>query len=237
MAGGVLTECMSCPLWKSATRFVPGEGDSSSRILLIGEAPGWEEDISGHPFVGDAGKLLRRMIHRLGLKDKDFYFSNIFRCRPSNNQLPSGEKILRGWINACAVHMESDLSRFFGKKLKWDTSKEEYTGTQILRRYLPKSNKSVVFLGGVPLLAFTGYSAITKFEGRQVSSFAQPEPWAKRTWASFHPAYALPSRRPSIEVNIYRVLYRAARQCRLTLSPKTFEEMYNDIGIKALLGG
>lgn len=223
-----------------------GEGDSSAKVLLIGEAPGYEEDSIGKPFVGDAGKILRMMIKRLGLKQENFFLSNIFRCRPPDNKLPSGEKILRGWINSCATFMVRDLENFFGEPISQEldvsiprTTPSEYVGVEILRSKLLRFNKSVVLLGGTPLLAFSGRSAITKFEGRQLSSFVlsyKNEPWAKRVWVAFHPAYALPGRRPAIAVNIYRVIYKAARQCRLRPSPKTLEEMRNDVGIRSVLG-
>ena len=68
--------CRACPLWKPATQTVFGEGPASARTVLIGEVPGDDEDLSGHPFVGPSGQLLDKALAELGLDRRDFYVTN-----------------------------------------------------------------------------------------------------------------------------------------------------------------
>lgn len=81
------------PLRKGATNLVFGEGNPDTRIYLIGEAPGFNEDQQGRPFVGQAGKLLERTLNEIGLNREDVYISNIVRFRPPENRDPEPEEI------------------------------------------------------------------------------------------------------------------------------------------------
>ena len=81
-------------LKKTATKLVFGDGNPKSKIMLIGEAPGYEEDISGLPFVGAAGKKLDEMINAIGLsRRKNVYITNIVPWRPPNNRTPTEKEI------------------------------------------------------------------------------------------------------------------------------------------------
>jgi uracil-DNA glycosylase len=71
-----LDTCRRCDLWKNATQGVPGEGTPSARIMLVGEQPGDEEDLQGRPFVGPAGRLLRRVLETAGIDAADVYITN-----------------------------------------------------------------------------------------------------------------------------------------------------------------
>jgi DNA polymerase len=68
--------CRRCPLWERATQGVPGEGPRRARIMLVGEQPGDEEDLQGKPFVGPAGRLLRRAMVEAGIDSDDAYVTN-----------------------------------------------------------------------------------------------------------------------------------------------------------------
>lgn len=82
-----------CPdLAKTATQLVFGDGNSSAEIVLIGEAPGKNEDLQGIPFVGAAGKFLNEMLNMIGLKREDIYITNIVKYRPPNNRDPLPEE-------------------------------------------------------------------------------------------------------------------------------------------------
>jgi DNA polymerase len=80
--------CTKCPLCKSRTAAVPGEGDINSDILFIGEAPGANEDKEGIPFCGNAGKFLDQMLAAIGLERKDTFITNTVKCRPPENRDP-----------------------------------------------------------------------------------------------------------------------------------------------------
>ncbi len=72
---------------------VPGEGDINSPIVFVGEGPGREEDLSGQPFVGRAGKLLTEILSAVKLSRKNVYITNIVKCRPPNNRTPLFEEM------------------------------------------------------------------------------------------------------------------------------------------------
>ena len=84
----------NCSLKKNAINTVFSDGNSSSKIMLIGEAPGAEEDKIGKPFVGLAGKLLDKMLFSINLNRSDVYITNIIPWRPPNNRTPDYEEIL-----------------------------------------------------------------------------------------------------------------------------------------------
>ncbi len=88
-------ECHLCDLSKSRTHVVFGEGNPQSRLMFVGEAPGSTEDSMGKPFVGRSGDLLTKMIENvLHLRREDVYITNIVKCRPPNNRVPTPTEAL-----------------------------------------------------------------------------------------------------------------------------------------------
>jgi len=85
--------CTRCPLHETRSRTVFGTGNREADWLIIGEAPGRDEDLEGEPFVGRAGKLLTEMLFAIGYQRKDVYIANILKCRPPNNRDPSTEEV------------------------------------------------------------------------------------------------------------------------------------------------
>ena len=82
-------ECTLCDLHKNRIRFVYGSGNTQARIMVIGEAPGADENVTGLPFVGKAGQLLTKMLSAIKLdRENDVYITNIVKCRPPNNRKP-----------------------------------------------------------------------------------------------------------------------------------------------------
>jgi len=88
-----IKECKKCRLRSTATNAVPGEGNINSKIVFIGEAPGYYEDISGRPFVGRAGKLLDSSLNGIGYKREDVWIGNIIKHRPPENREPLPDEI------------------------------------------------------------------------------------------------------------------------------------------------
>ena len=84
----------TCDLKKTAKNTVFSDGDKNAKVMLIGEAPGADEDIEGKPFVGQAGKLLNKMLNSIDLKRGDVYITNIVPWRPPNNRQPTKEEII-----------------------------------------------------------------------------------------------------------------------------------------------
>ncbi|MGA7801004.1 MAG: uracil-DNA glycosylase, partial [Gammaproteobacteria bacterium] len=84
--------CTLCDLHKGRTQAVFGVGDPVADWMVVGEAPGAEEDRQGEPFVGRAGQLLNAMLHAVGLQRNAVYIANILKCRPPNNRDPRPEE-------------------------------------------------------------------------------------------------------------------------------------------------
>jgi hypothetical protein len=85
-------DCRACPLWKTGTQTVFGEGLKRARLMLIGEQPGDREDIEGHPFVGPAGRVLDSALEQAGIERGDAYVTNVvkhFKWTPRGNSRPS----------------------------------------------------------------------------------------------------------------------------------------------------
>ena len=89
---GMINGCMKCALGSTRTRFVFGTGNPRSTLMLIGEAPGADEDLQGEPFVGRAGQLLNKILEAIGFKREDVYICNILKCRPPGNRKPLPEE-------------------------------------------------------------------------------------------------------------------------------------------------
>jgi DNA polymerase len=89
-------DCTACGLRAGCTQTVFGVGDEQARWLLVGEAPGAEEDRLGEPFVGQAGKLLDNMLAAIGLaRGKDVYIANVLKCRPPGNRNPEPDEVAK----------------------------------------------------------------------------------------------------------------------------------------------
>jgi len=85
-----------------------GEGNKKARVMLIGEAPGLDEDCSNAPFRGQAGRLLNHILEHLGVIREDLYVTNVLKCRPSNNELP-GRRETRDCCVACRPYLDQEI--------------------------------------------------------------------------------------------------------------------------------
>lgn len=88
-------ECRLCGLCETRTQTVFGTGDQRARLMVIGEAPGADEDRQGEPFVGRAGLLLNSMLRACGFERGEVYIANVLKCRPPRNRDPSDEEAER----------------------------------------------------------------------------------------------------------------------------------------------
>lgn len=88
-----ISQCVACGLCKTRTQTVPGDGNRKARLMIVGEAPGEQEDLQGRPFVGRAGQLLEKMLEAIGLSRKEVFIANVIKCRPPENRNPSPEEV------------------------------------------------------------------------------------------------------------------------------------------------
>ncbi|HEX5972575.1 MAG TPA: uracil-DNA glycosylase [Gemmatimonadaceae bacterium] len=96
----VVAECTRCPLYATAKNPVPGVGDPNADFMLVGEAPGANEDEQGEPFVGQAGQLLNKIIGAIGLTRDDVFIANVLKHRPPGNRNPLPDE-----ITACSPYL------------------------------------------------------------------------------------------------------------------------------------
>jgi len=100
-----ISTCDQCKLSKERKNIVFGEGPPDARLVFVGEAPGMEEDLTGKPFVGQAGKLLTDIIKAMGLTRDDVYICNIVKCHPPHNRDPEQDE-----VKMCLPFLESQIS-------------------------------------------------------------------------------------------------------------------------------
>lgn len=130
--------CTKCPLHESRTLAVPGEGKPSARLMIIGEAPGKDEDESGRPFVGAAGRFLNQVLEGTGLNRDDFFITNIVKCRPPKNRTP--------------------------RKLEVDTCVSNY----LLEQIELIDPKLIMLLGGVAAKKMLGVKSVNEARGHVI---------------------------------------------------------------------
>jgi uracil-DNA glycosylase family 4 len=130
--------CVKCPLHASRTNAVPGDGKPTAKLMIIGEAPGKEEDESGHPFVGASGRFLNSVLEGTGIKREDFFITNTVKCRPPKNRTP--------------------------KRLEIETCTSNYLFEQIELI----NPKLIMLLGGVAAKTILGVKTVNEARGRVI---------------------------------------------------------------------
>jgi uracil-DNA glycosylase family 4 len=130
--------CTKCPLHESRTLAVPGDGKYSAKVMIIGEAPGKEEDETGKPFVGSAGRYLDHVLEGTGLDREDFFISNTVKCRPPKNRTPKSIE-----VGTCTANYLFEQVELINPKL-------------------------VMLLGGVAVKAVLGVKSVNEVRGRVV---------------------------------------------------------------------
>jgi DNA polymerase len=133
-----IRRCVKCPLHKSRTHAVPGDGQPSAAVMIIGEGPGRDEDQTGHPFVGASGRFLDSVLEGTGIDRADLFITNIVKCRPPNNRTP--------------------------RKGEVDTCTEKYLFEQIELI----NPKLIMLLGGVAAKKVLGVKSVTEARGRVI---------------------------------------------------------------------
>ena len=96
--------CEKCALHYSRKRAVPGEGPADSKIMFIGEGPGFYENEQGRPFVGAAGQFLEELLKKIGLRREQVYITNVVKCRPPGNRDPLPDELA-----SCSDYLERQI--------------------------------------------------------------------------------------------------------------------------------
>jgi uracil-DNA glycosylase family protein len=155
--------CRGCDLWKRGTQTVFGEGTADARVMLIGEQPGHDEDLAGHPFVGPAGRLLNRALAASGIARADVYVTNVvkhFKWEPRGKR---------------RIHANPNQSEI-GACLPWLQAELDLVRPDV-----------VVCLGATAAQALLGSGfRVSRQRGEWVRS-----PWAPRVLATVHPSSIL----------------------------------------------
>jgi len=99
-----IANCVRCPLSQSRAHAVPGEGPENARIVLVGEAPGKDEDLSGRPFVGRSGKILDECLEEVGINRSEIFITNVVKCRPPENRRP-----MKAEMEACRPYLHEQI--------------------------------------------------------------------------------------------------------------------------------
>ena len=100
-----IKNCRKCGLWQGAKNAVPGEGSVTARVMLVGQNPGAEEDKTGRPFVGRAGKFLNKVLAKNGINREEVFVTNIVKHVSPNNRKPLPDEIA-----ACAPYLEEQVN-------------------------------------------------------------------------------------------------------------------------------
>lgn len=146
-----LEDCQGCTLCSGRRNIVFGVGNPQAEVVFVGEAPGREEDIRGEPFVGEAGRLLDRILLAMGLKRQDVYICNVEKCRPPGNRDPRPDEVeacepyLKRQLAAIRPRLIVALGRFAVQTLLRDQSPisrqrghwREYEGIPLMPTYHP----------------------------------------------------------------------------------------------------
>jgi DNA polymerase len=122
-------DCRRCKLGYGRTNLVFGEGSAQARLVFVGEGPGRAEDEAGQPFVGEAGRLLTKIVNAMGLSREEVYICNVVKCRPPKNRDPEEDEIetclpfLKEQLNLIRPQVICTLGRiaaqaFLGKEFK-----------------------------------------------------------------------------------------------------------------------
>ncbi|MBS7638966.1 MAG: uracil-DNA glycosylase family protein [Candidatus Bathyarchaeia archaeon] len=158
-----VSACKKCGLWRSRRNPVLGDGDPSSPIVFIGEAPGYWEDVRGKPFVGAAGRLLDEILGKAMMPRNSVYITNVVKCRPPENRDPLPEE-----IEACSPYLDRQLDLIRPRVI------------------VTLGRHSTAYIFSRASIPFDG---ISRVQGKVYEvSF-----WGERTYvvASYHPAAAL----------------------------------------------
>jgi len=122
-----IEKCRLCRLWKSRKKAVPGEGPRNAKVMFIGQAPGKQEDATGRPFVGKAGKFLNVLLDEIGLDRRKCFITSVVKCFPPGNRPPKADEAM-----IC-------IKNYLAKQIELVNPKLVVLLGKIAQRYVPDS--------------------------------------------------------------------------------------------------
>ncbi len=158
-------DCHECPLQETRTNLVFGKGDPNADVMIIGEAPGAEEDKKGEPFVGRAGQLLTDILKAINFSREEIYITNIVKCRPPGNRNPSPEE-----MEICLPYLKEQI-KMIKPKVILCLGLVSAAGVLNLRQALGKMRGNVYELGDAKVMVTYHPAALLRNPG-----------WKKDTW-------------------------------------------------------
>ncbi|WP_284351731.1 uracil-DNA glycosylase [Roseisolibacter agri] len=158
-------DCTRCPLYRTATHGVPGEGNPDADFVVVGEAPGADEDASGRPFVGASGQLLTKILGAINLAREDVFICNVVKHRPPGNRNPTPDE-----VEACSPYLARQLELVRPKVILTvgNFAAQTLLGTKL---GIGKLREQVHLYRGVPLIATYHPAALLRNEA-----------WKRPTW-------------------------------------------------------
>jgi uracil-DNA glycosylase family 4 len=158
-------DCTRCPLYATATNAVPGEGPAQADVMIIGEAPGANEDATGRPFVGPAGQLLTKILAAVKLRREDVFICNVMKHRPPGNRNPTPDEVA-----ACGPYLVRQIEVLQPKVI---LALGTFAAQTLLSTKLPigKLRGQVHRYHGVPLIVTYHPAALLRNPG-----------WKRPTW-------------------------------------------------------
>lgn len=137
--------CTKCELCKTRTNVVFGRGNKNASLMFIGEAPGENEDKTGLPFVGAAGKLLDKYLEAVGISTEDYYIANILKCRPPKNRdpLPEEQDACIGYLRSQVAEIKPNLIVCLGRIAAMRIIKPDFKITAEHGKFFKKGNMTI----------------------------------------------------------------------------------------------
>ena len=217
--------CQRCPLWKSRRNVVRGEGPTRyPKLMVVGEAPGKDEDASGRPFVGKSGRLLRETLRAKGIDPASAYITNSCKCRPTNNGRPDGanrkpkaieiKTCADSWLHDEIAIVQPELILAVGEtaiRALWGSGKYALyrrEGTEVDKKGRIKPGKPLT-LTEMRRRDDLTYADVA-FDPDQTEIPVQPETREIPVVVAYHPAAAL--RSPGMATGFTRDIERAAER-------------------------
>jgi DNA polymerase len=133
-----IKNCRKCRLWQDAKNAVPGEGPANAKLMIVGQNPGLEEDKTGKPFMGRAGKFLNKVLAKNGIRREKVFVTNIVKHMSPENRKPLPDE-----IEACAPYLKAQIKAVKPKivvlmgKVAWETPRVE--GVTYIETYHPSA--------------------------------------------------------------------------------------------------